>query len=98
MRSDTGAMMPLNALVTVERIVGPDTLERFNSFPAAQDPRQPAPGYSSGQAIAAIEAGRGRDAAGSDFSIDWTGSAYQELATGGTGDRGLRASASSWCS
>ena len=54
-RSDTGAMVPLNELVTVKRIIGPDTVDRFNIFPAAKILGNPAPGYSSGQAIAAMQ-------------------------------------------
>ena len=54
-RSDTGAMVPLNELVTFTRILGPDTVDRFNIFPAAKILGGPAPGYSSGQAIAAMQ-------------------------------------------
>ena len=54
-RSDTGAMVPLNELVTFTRILGPDTVDRFNIFPAAKILGSPAPGYSSGQAIAAMQ-------------------------------------------
>ena len=54
-RSDSGAMIPLNALVTVERVVGPDTVDRFNIFPAAKILGNPAPGYSSGQSLATMQ-------------------------------------------
>ena len=54
-RSDKGVMVPLNELVTVTRIVGPDTVDRFNVFPAAKILGNPAAGYSSGQAIAAMQ-------------------------------------------
>ena len=43
------------ALVTVTRIIGPDTVDRFNIFPAAKILGNPAPGFSSGQAIAAMQ-------------------------------------------
>src|SRR3546814_4269562 len=36
-RSNTGRMVPLSALVTAERVIGPDQLERFNAFAAAKD-------------------------------------------------------------
>ena len=87
-RTDNGVMVPLNELVTVTRIIGPDTVDRFNVFPAAKILGSPAPGYSSGQAIAAMQqvvAATLRN----DYTIGWTGSAYQELATAGTGHLGF---------
>ena len=51
-RSDNNAMVPLNELVSVSRILGPDLVDRFNIFPSAKILGNPAPGYSSGQAIA----------------------------------------------
>ena len=54
-RSDKGEMIPLSSLVTVRDATGPELVERFNIFQAAKIMAQPAPGYSSGQAIAALE-------------------------------------------
>ncbi|WP_163413621.1 efflux RND transporter permease subunit, partial [Escherichia coli] len=45
-RANSGSMIPLSALVTVKRIVGPDQLERFNAFSAAKVTGNPAPGYT----------------------------------------------------
>ena len=73
---------------TFTRILGPDTVDRFNIFPAAKIIGSPAPGYSSGQAIAAMQQVVATTLSG-DFSIGWTGSAYQELATAGTGSLGF---------
>jgi len=87
-RSQKDAMVPLNALVTVSRIIGPDTVDRFNIFPAAKIIGGPAPGYSSGQAIAAMQQVVAQTLP-SDYTIGWTGSAYQELATAGTGYQGF---------
>jgi multidrug efflux pump subunit AcrB len=87
-RSSNDAMIPLNALVSVDRIIGPDAVDRFNIFPAAKVLGGPAPGYSSGQAIAAIQEVVG-EALPPDFTIGWTGSAYQELSTAGTGYQGF---------
>jgi multidrug efflux pump len=87
-RSSNNAMIPLNALVSVDRIIGPDAVDRFNIFPAAKVLGGPAPGYSSGQAIAAIQEVVGGTLP-SDFTIGWTGSAYQELSTAGTGYQGF---------
>ena len=87
-RSDKGVMVPLNELVTVTRIVGPDTVDRFNVFPAAKILGNPAAGYSSGQAIAAMQQVVAATLP-TDYTIGWTGSAYQELATAGTGHLGF---------
>jgi hydrophobe/amphiphile efflux-1 (HAE1) family protein len=87
-RADGGAMVPLNELVSFTRILGPDTVDRFNIFPAAKIIGSPAPGYSSGQAIAAMQQVVATTLS-NDFSIGWTGAAYQELATAGTGSLGF---------
>jgi len=87
-RSDTNAMVPLNELVTFTRVLGPDSVDRFNLFPAAKILGSPAPGYSSGQAIAAMQDVVAKTLS-NDFTIGWTGSAYQELATAGAGQLGF---------
>jgi multidrug efflux pump len=87
-RSDTGAMVPLDALIKVERIIGPDTVDRFNIFPAAKIMGSPAPGYSSGQALAIIQQVV-RETLPPEFTIAWTGSAFQEVSTAGTGYQGF---------
>jgi multidrug efflux pump len=87
-RSDTGAMIPLNTLLSVERIVGPDTVDRFNIFPSAKIMGNPAPGFSSGQSLAAMQDVVSKTL-GTDYSIGWTGSAYQEISTAGTGYQGF---------
>jgi multidrug efflux pump len=87
-RSSNGAMVPLKVLVSVSRIVGPDVVDRFNIFPAARVQGNPAPGYSSGQAIAAMQEVVAQTL-GPEYTPGWTGSAYQELATAGTGNQGF---------
>jgi multidrug efflux pump len=62
---------------------GPELVERFNVFPAAKILATPAPGYSSGQAIDALEEVVAESST-NDFALAWTGSAYQEKASGGT--------------
>ncbi|KFX71639.1 RND transporter [Pseudomonas taeanensis MS-3] len=83
-RSASAELVPLSSLVTVERILGPDSYARFNVYPAAKILGGPAPGYSSGQALAAIQQ-VADETLGSDYSIGWTGSAFQEQATQGSG-------------
>ena len=87
-RSEAGSMVPLNALVRVERVVGPDQLERFNAFSAAKVTGNPAPGYTSGEAIAVMEE-VARQALPQGMQIAWTGSAYQELQSSGTGAQAM---------
>jgi multidrug efflux pump len=87
-RSDKDVMVPLNELVTVTRIVGPDTVDRFNIFPAAKILGNPSAGHSSGQAIAAMQEVVAQTLP-NDYTIGWTGSAYQELAAAGTGYQGF---------
>ena len=82
-RSDKGEMIPLSSLVTVRDATGPELVERFNIFQAAKIMAQPAPGYSSGQAIAALEA-VADESLGNDAKLEWTGSAYQEKAAAGS--------------
>jgi multidrug efflux pump len=87
-RSTNGTMVPLNVLVSVSRIVGPDVVDRFNVFPAAKIQGNPAPGASSGQAITTMQEVVSQTLS-SDYSIGWTGSAYQELQSAGTGYQGF---------
>ena len=83
-KSSAGKLIPLYSLVTVKRIVGPDIVERFNAWPAAKIMGNPAPGYSSGQALQAMEDVVNQTLPGGDWSLAWTGSAYQERAASGT--------------
>lgn len=83
-RSERGNMISLDTLVSVERIVGPDQVDRFNIFPAAKIMGGPAPGYSSGQAIEAMEKVASETLSSDDYRIAWTGSAFQEKAASGS--------------
>jgi multidrug efflux pump len=82
-RSKTGKMVPLSALITVRYVAAPKLLERFNGFPAVKITGSPAPGFSSGQALGAMEA-VARDTLPGDFSYAWAGQALQEKQAGGT--------------
>lgn len=81
-KSNNGQLVPLATLLNVERVTGPELVNRFNIFPAAKVLGDPAPGYSSGQAIAAMEE-VAQEVLGADYSLSWIGSAYQEKLTGG---------------
>ena len=81
--SRTGAMVPLSALITVRYVAAPKLLERFNGFPAVKVTGNPAAGYSSGQALAAME-DVARETLPGGFSFAWAGQALQEKGSGGT--------------
>jgi len=85
-KANSGSMIPIDALLRMERIVGPDQVDRFNAFASAKVMGNPAPGYSSGQAIAAMQ-DLARQTLPDGYQIAWTGSAFQEIDTGGTGSQ-----------
>jgi multidrug efflux pump len=82
-RSRDGKMVPLSALVRTEWVAGPDLLPHFNGFPAAKVNGNPAPGSSSGDAIAAMEA-VAQEVLPPGYTFAWSGLAYEEKKSGGT--------------
>ncbi|MDY0321018.1 MAG: multidrug efflux RND transporter permease subunit [Arcobacteraceae bacterium] len=76
-RNQTGNLIPIGTLVSFEKTVGADLVERFNLFPSAKISGQPAPGYSSGQALKAIEE-VAKEVLPEGYTISWVGTAYQE--------------------
>jgi len=82
-RGRRGEMVPLDSLAGVRYSSGPETLDRFNNLPAVKIFGAGAPGVSSGQAIARVEA-VAREVLPADFSLDWSGASYQEKAARGT--------------
>jgi multidrug efflux pump len=82
-RAKSGKMVPLSSLITLRYVAAPKLMERFNGFPAVKITGNPAPGFSSGEAIAAMEA-VARETLPGDFSFSWAGQALQEKDAGGT--------------
>jgi multidrug efflux pump len=82
-RSNDGDMVPLSALVTTSWVSGPDLLPHFNGFPAAKVNGSAAAGFSSGQAIAAMEA-VAREVLPAGYTFAWSGLAFEEKQSGGT--------------
>jgi len=77
-RSQSGDMVPLRAMVSVEPVLGPESIERYNMFRSATVNGQPGAGYSSGQAIEAMnETATGTLPAG--FASEWTGMSLEEI-------------------
>jgi len=82
-RSNEGKMVPLSALVKTKWVSGPDIVPHFNGFPAAKVTGNPATGYSSGQAIAAMEE-VAKASLPPGYTFAWSGLAYEEKKSGGT--------------
>ena len=82
-RNATGEMIPLSALLTIEHSSGPDRVMHYNSFPSADISGGPAPGYSFGQATAAIERII-TETLPPGMAFEWTELAYQEKQAGNT--------------
>jgi multidrug efflux pump subunit AcrB len=76
-RSATGAMIPVRAFTTVKFISGPDSVQHFNALPAIKLLGDAKPGFSSGQAIAAMERAA-KKALPADMTYDWGGASFQE--------------------
>jgi HAE1 family hydrophobic/amphiphilic exporter-1 len=76
-RNSKGEMTPLASLVTIKRVSGPEYTNRFNLFRSIQINGAPAPGYSSGQAMAAMEQ-VANEVLPSGFGYAWSDMSYQE--------------------
>ena len=87
-KSASGAMVPLKALVTFNYAKGPNLISRFNSFPASKINGSAAPGVSSGTALAVMEE-VAKEVLPLDMTYAWGGQAYQEIASGGTSSSAL---------
>jgi HAE1 family hydrophobic/amphiphilic exporter-1 len=80
-RSDTGAMIPLENLVTVTQTTTPQVISHYNLFRSAEIDGSAAPGTSSGQAIEAMEQLSAK-VLPQGFNYEWTGLSLEELASG----------------
>jgi multidrug efflux pump len=77
----SGQMIPLKALVSVSSLIGPELIERYNGYVAAKVFGSAQPGFSSGQAIAAVEQ-VARETLPPGYVVEWTAQAFQEKRTG----------------
>ncbi|MCP1302863.1 efflux RND transporter permease subunit [Halomonas sp. R1t8] len=82
-RGGNGERIPLSEFVTLERQTGPAVVSRFGVYAGAQFQGNPAPGYSSAQAIEAMEEVV-QETLGDNWGMGWTGTAYQESNLGNT--------------
>jgi hydrophobe/amphiphile efflux-1 (HAE1) family protein len=81
-RSSQGEMVPLGTLVSLKQVYGPEVIYHYNRYRAIKILGQAAPGYSAGQAAAAME-----EVANSTlpkgYGYEWTGTEYQQKLTEG---------------
>ncbi len=79
-RNTSGKMVPLSAFAQAQWVSGPVQLTRYNGYPAIAVSGEPAPGYSSGAAMAEVQ--RLVDALPLGFGLEWTGLSLQEQLSG----------------
>nr|WP_295661775.1 multidrug efflux RND transporter permease subunit [Polymorphobacter sp.] len=82
-RSNSGAMVPLGAVANFHDKTGPYRVTRYNLFPAVEVDGDTAPGFSSGQSLAAMEH-LAAATLPADYTTSWTGIAFQQKAAGST--------------
>lgn len=90
-KSLQGKLIPLKSLVTIKNAAGPNLVSRFNTFPAAKITGNAKPGFSSGQALKAMEE-VAEEILPEDMTYAWGGESFQEIATGGTSSKMMFAS------
>ncbi len=83
MRSDNGAMIPLDNLLAITQTTTPQVISHYNLFRSAEIDGSAAPGLSSGQAITAME-NLSKKVLPQGFSYEWTGLSLEELSSGRT--------------
>jgi gold/copper resistance efflux pump len=83
-RNASGEMVPLSALVDARPAVGPDPVSRYNAYPSADLSGGPAPGVSSGDAMAAMKEILARELP-AGFGYEWTDLTYQQERDGSSG-------------
>ncbi len=81
-RSSSGELVPLQAVANIELITAPSSIVRYNNLRSVVMNGAPAPGYSSGEAIAAMEK-LAKATLPAGYGYEWTGTALQEKAASG---------------
>ena len=80
-KSETGEMVPFSTFIKVEKVYGPEVLTRYNMYMSAMINGEPAEGYSSGDAIAAVER-IAQENLPRGFDIEWSGMTREEILSG----------------
>ena len=79
-KNDSGEMVPFSNFIRLERVYGPEQLTRYNMYTAAMINGDAAPGFSSGDAIRAIEEEAAKLPRG--FSYEWSGMTREQILSG----------------
>lgn len=82
-RNNKGEMVPLRSLVTVERTIGAQSIQRYNNYRSVKITGSPAAGEGSGTAMTAMEEISAK-VLPEGYQYQWTGMALQEQAAGNT--------------
>lgn len=80
-KNNTGEMVPFSTFIRLERVYGPEVLTRYNMYMSAMINGEAADGYSSGDAIAAVER-VAEDVLPRGFNIEWSGMTREEILSG----------------
>jgi HAE1 family hydrophobic/amphiphilic exporter-1 len=80
-RTGTGTMIPLESLVTIQQTTAPQVISHYNLYRSAEIDGSAAPGHTSGEAIAAMEA-LSRTKLPPGFAYEWTGLSLEEIQSG----------------
>lgn len=81
LKNDKGEMVPFSTFITIEKVYGPEVLTRYNMYMSAMINGEPADGYSSGDAIAAVER-VAKENLPRGFDIEWSGMTREEILSG----------------
>jgi len=81
LKNDRGEMVPLSTFARLERVYGPEVLTRYNMYMSAMINGEPTDGYSSGEAIKAVER-IAADKLPRGFSLEWSGMTREEILSG----------------
>jgi HAE1 family hydrophobic/amphiphilic exporter-1 len=81
-KNKNGEMVPYGIFSRIERVYGPEQLTRYNMYVSAMINGEPADGYSSGDAIAAVE-DLAKTTLPRGFTFEWSGMTREEVMSGG---------------
>ena len=80
-KNDHGEMVPFSTFIRLERVYGPEQLTRYNMYTSAMINGTPAPGYSSGDAIRAVER-ISKEVLPRGYGYEWSGVTREEIESG----------------
>lgn len=81
LKNDKGEMVPFSTFITIEKVYGPEVLTRYNMYMSAMINGEPSDGYSSGDAIAAVER-VAKETLPRGFDVEWSGMTREEILSG----------------